>query len=171
MLLAGDDINHTQGGNNNAYCQDNAVCWLDWHHADLAMAEFTGRLCALRQQYPALRHTDWYNGKMRADGYPDIAWLQHNGAAMDEAGWQSRENYCIAIRMGAPGQGDAHCLLLINPQAQPVDFILPTGLWKILLDSANPLLPQYDIGTRIPVPARAIILLAQAWDATDYSPH
>ena len=158
MLLAGDEIGHSQHGNNNAYCQDNPLCWLDWQHADHALAEFTGRLSALRRRYPALRHSHWYSGEAQADGQPDIAWLKHDGSALDEAAWTSRSRYCIGIRLGAdPGGGS--CLLLVNAEAQAVDFMLPAGLWRVLLDSASPALPPQDVSVGMVVPARALLLM------------
>ena len=161
MLLAGDDIAHSQHGNNNAYCQDNPLCWLDWQHADHALAAFTARLIALRRRYPALRHAGWYSGAMQSDGAPDIAWLTHDGAALNEAAWNGKRRYCIAIRLGANAQDDS-CLLLINAEAQAVDFVLPAGVWRMLLNTADPALQACDAGASATVPARALVLLVAA---------
>jgi len=165
MLLAGDDIGHSQHGNNNAYCQDNAVCWLDWQHADHALAAFTARLIALRRRYSALRHARWYSGAVDRDGQPDIAWLTHEGAALDEAAWNSKHRFCIAIWLGADA-GKETCLLLINAEAHTIDFVLPAGAWRMLIDSANPALPECavraGVGASIKVPARAVVLLVAA---------
>jgi glycogen operon protein len=161
MLLAGDDIGHSQHGNNNAYCQDNAVCWLDWQSADFGLAEFTGQLSALRRRYRALRHARWYDGARQADGKPDIMWLRPDGAPLDEASWH--ECGAMGIRLGA-GPAAETCLLLVNPEAQPSDFLLPEGRWQELINSASPASPQRDMNVNgmsgsMVVPAHAVCLL------------
>jgi glycogen debranching enzyme GlgX len=158
MLLAGDDIGHSQGGNNNAYCQDNSVCWLDWQHADRALAAFTARLIGLRRRYPALRHAGWYSGATQHDGQPDLGWATQDGDALDEAAWNARRRACIAIRLGA-GAGEEPCLLLINAEVQSVDFVLPAGSWRVLVDTADPGLPERDVNAGVKVPAHAVVLL------------
>jgi len=156
MLLAGDEISHSQQGNNNAYCQDNSVCWLDWQHADHTMSEFMSRLCALRRRYPALRHTQWYTGDVQTDGYPDISWLAHEGGVMDDAAWNSKQHYCLGIQLGAP-LGVERCLLFVNAEAHDVNFVLPTGTWKMLLNSAIPSQPQIEVHADMMVPAHAVL--------------
>jgi glycogen operon protein len=165
MLLAGDDIGHSQLGNNNAYCQDNAVCWLDWRRADDALAAFTGNLTALRRRYRALRRPSWYSGAVQADGHPDLTWMKADGAVMDEAAW-SDSGRCIGIRMSAEvnGQaGDETCLLLVNAEPQAVDFTLPPGTWRVLMNSAFPDLPPRGASANVEVPAHAVLLLAMPW--------
>jgi len=172
MLLAGDDIGRSQGGNNNAYCQDNAVCWLDWPHADQALSDYTGRLIALRRRHRALRHAGWYSGALQADGQPDIAWLQPDGTAMLDAAWHANGR-CIGIRMSTrssePAAGepadDATCLLLVNAGTKPAEFTLPQGTWCLEIDSALPARPPYDVSGSMEVPAHAVLLLTQAEQA------
>jgi len=166
MLLAGDDIGHTQQGNNNAYCQDNALSWLDWEGADHALAGFIGSLAALRKRYRALRRPGWYSGAPQADGHPDISWLKMDGAAMDDAAWNDGRR-CIGIRMSAQAReraGDETCLLLVNAQPQAVDFTLPAGGWRTLLNSAFPELPPHAAGATVEVPAHALLLLVLPWE-------
>ena len=165
MLLAGDDIGHSQQGNNNAYCQDNAVCWLDWQRADAPLHGFTGCLIALRRRYRALRHPGWFSGAVQADGHPDIAWLRPDGAPMVDADWNATRRR-IAIRMGADvdGQpGDETCLLLVNAEPEAADFALPTGTWRVLLNSAAPTGAPHDADGSATVPAHAVVLLAMPW--------
>jgi glycogen operon protein len=165
MLLAGDDIGHSQLGNNNAYCQDNAVCWLDWQRADHALAAFTGKLTALRRRYRALRRPSWYDGAVQADGHPDITWMKADGGALDQAAW-SDSGHCIGIRMSAEmdGQaGDETCLLLVNAEPQAVAFTLPPGTWRALMNSAFPDLPPHAASAKVEVPAHALLLLAMPW--------
>jgi glycogen operon protein len=160
MLLAGDEIGHSQMGNNNAYCQDNAVCWLDWPRADHALFAFTRELIALRRRYRALRHTAWYDGAAQTDGKPDIGWLKPEGMSMDEAAWRSSAS--IGIRLGADPARET-CLLLFNAHPQPLEFVLPDGRWRTLLNSADPALPsddvKADIRGRMVVPAHAVCML------------
>lgn len=163
MLLAGDDTGHSQHGNNNAYCQDNELCWLDWKHGDHAIAEFTGQLSALRRRYRALRHAGWYSGEAQRDGIPDIVWLGSDGRALDEAAW-SKSCDAIAIRLGAD-RPDATCLLLVNATTQPVNFILHEGSWRAVfnsadsINSASPALPPHEVMGNMVVPAHALLLL------------
>ena len=88
MLLAGDEIGHTQWGNNNAYCQDNDTTWLQWTDADDALAHFVQRLLALRRAQPALRQAQWHSSAVADDGEPDLAWFTPHGQAMSTADWE-----------------------------------------------------------------------------------
>ncbi|MES2933638.1 MAG: glycogen debranching protein GlgX [Pseudomonadota bacterium] len=158
MLLAGDEISHTQHGNNNAYCQDNRLTWLDWARADDGLCAYVQRLIVLRQQYAVLRHANWYEGASDANdtaGYPDIAWLSPAGGSMPVVDWENKDNYCIGIRL--QGSKEA-ALLLINAQAQEADFVLPAGRWRVILDSANPDAAAHEIRAQTVVPARALWL-------------
>ncbi len=156
MLLAGDEIGHTQIGNNNAYCQDNELCWLDWPHSDSDLLDTTRTLISLRRRYPALRHGGWYEGAARAEGEPDIAWLAPDGQPLNEAAWNSPGP--IGIRL-APDPAGETCLLLFNALAQPVDFILPEGRWRTLFDSAGEAAASREASGTTVVPAHAMLLL------------
>jgi glycogen operon protein len=172
MLLAGDDIGHSQQGNNNAYCQDNALSWLDWQKADHWLADFTTRLISVRRRYRALHRGSWYSGAEQADGYPDITWMGATGAPLIGAAWDEGQ-HCISIRMGAPASdesGGEICLVLVNAQAQAVEFVLPRGAWRLLIDSANPVAPPNNVEGSTTVPAHAIMLLVDAL-ADDWAPH
>ena len=165
MLLAGDDIGHSQQGNNNAYCQDNALSWLDWQGADRTLADFTARLIAARRRYRALRRASWYSGAPQADGHPDIMWMQADGAALTDTAWNDGRR-CIGIRMGAPAGdevGAETCLLLVNAHTQAVDFVLPDGSWRVLVDSADPAAEPHEIKGSAAVPAHAAVLLVEVF--------
>ena len=147
MLLAGDDIGHSQHGNNNAYCQDNAITWLDWAGADLPLHAYVARLIALRAAHPALRRDDWRT---------PIAWTAPDGAPLGESGWNDPAGGALGIRTGEPGVDD--CLLLVNPEPQTVVFALPPGRWRLLLDSADPAAQADELSGAASVPARAVWL-------------
>ena len=115
MLLMGDELGRTQQGNNNAYCQDNALSWCDWRQGeaeDAAFLAFVRRLIALRQAHPVLRQTRFLHGRQRtADGIKDVVWLAHNGQEMAESHWHDKHNRCFGLKLGddardaaAPGQ-------------------------------------------------------------------
>nr|WP_082664932.1 glycogen debranching protein GlgX [Burkholderia ambifaria] len=159
MLLAGDEIGHTQHGNNNGYCQDNATSWLDWAHGDHALAEYVGTLLALRKRFGALRHPTWYDGAPRVDGTPDLAWLKPDGTSMAAPDWADRTRRSVGIRLAGADDGDS-CLLLVNAAAEPVEFRLPPGAWRALLNSAEPAAPPRTFDGCVAVPAHAVLLTA-----------
>ena len=150
MLLAGDEIGHTQRGNNNAYCQDNDISWLDWENADDALLASTRTLIALRRRYPSLRHAAWHDEET-------VAWRQPDGSALDEAAW--RTCGAIAIHLHP-------CLLLFNAQAEPVDFTLPAGSWRAEFDSTGTPLPAHKIEGTLSVAPRAVVLLTSSDEPT-----
>ncbi len=149
MLLAGDEIGHTQRGNNNAYCQDNAISWLDWERADAALLVTTRALIALRRRYPALRHTGWLDDAM-------VQWRQPDGSALDAGAWDTCG--ALAIRLH-PNPADETCLLLFNVQPQPVDFVLPDEAWQLVFHSVDDALPARVNRGSLTVPAHAVALL------------
>src|SRR5207249_3694921 len=87
MLLAGDEMGRTQQGNNNGYCQDNEVSWVDWDSADGDLIEFTSALIALRRAHPLFRRRRWFEGRP-IRGVREIAWLRPDGTDMGDADWE-----------------------------------------------------------------------------------
>ena len=142
MLLAGDELGRTQGGNNNAYCQDNATSWLDWEAADTGLIDYTRWLLAFRRAHPVL-----CRDRFLADpGYP--VWFTPAGRAMTDADWQSgRRSVAIYIDgrlapdLDARGQPllDGDLLILLNGAPEPVRFTIPRearrSSWRAELDS------------------------------------
>jgi isoamylase len=158
MLTAGDEIGRSQRGNNNAYCQDNAIAWLDWTAADRELEAFTARLLALRRQLPALRQARWQSDQLRADGHRDVDWRDPAGLEMSAALWHDPQQRCLAVTI-AP-EDAAAVLLIVNPERQAQDCALPTRHWRLLLDSSAPAAPERDIdGAHIEAPAQSLLLL------------
>ena len=162
MLLAGDEGGHTQGGNNNAYCQDNETSWIDWRRAreHAALGACVRRLTALRAELPVLRRRHWLHGRRRSRAFdlPDVGWLDRAGATMDDAAWHGADARFVALQLmgdtGAEiGEGppleppglDApsdSVLVLVNGSTGPVDFPLDgpgvaAGPWDRVFDSAS----------------------------------
>ncbi len=124
MLLGGDELGHTQSGNNNAYCQDNPVTWLDWTQADPSMMEWVSGLVALRRECAALRQGTWLTGHTDRQGCTDVVWLHPEGRSMTEADWHTgRGDHAMAVMLCARGQT---ALLLINPDEDDRRFLWPS---------------------------------------------
>jgi len=137
MLAAGDELGHSQGGNNNPYCQDNAITWIDWSRADASLLDYTAHLIALRKRLLPLGPR-WYTGVADARGLADLAWLRRVGEPMTPEHWDNRMSRIMGAFIGAPGGGGAPLLLMINGRNMDASFRLPPGGWLAELDSANP---------------------------------
>ncbi len=135
MLAAGDELGHTQGGNNNPYCQDNATTWINWARADEALIDFTAYLLALRRR---LRPLDgrWYTGLPDARGRHDLAWLRRTGEPLTAEHWDNRMSRILGAWIGVPGCGGPPLLLIVNGRDQAATFLLPAGDWVAELDTA-----------------------------------
>jgi isoamylase len=146
MLLAGDEFGRTQGGNNNAYCQDNEVSWLDWELASspsgLRLTDYVSRLIKIRHEHPVLRHTEFLHG--RSNPIPDvadIAWFDEGGTTISAEAWNDISQRTLILRrsMRIPEGKVTILSLLLNPEDQPCDFRLPMPHLpgRILMDSAE----------------------------------
>jgi glycogen operon protein len=165
MLAAGDELGHTQRGNNNPYCQDNATTWIDWTRADEALVAFTAALIALRRERLPLG-ADWYSGRPDADGHPDLTWRRADGAPLAEDDWRHLPPHAFGALIGRAGRSPRTLAMLFNPQAQPQSFALPPGRWQALADSAQadgrPAPRGAATEGRIDLDARSVVLLAAA---------
>jgi glycogen operon protein len=140
QLLAGDELGHSQQGNNNAYCQDNPITWLDWAGADRALTRFVAALVRLRQRYPGLRHPQWFRGTPGSSGWPDIEWRTASGGAPVVADWEQPDGRLLVcvITVG-------HChkpprerlMLVLHAGENDTEISLPEGQWRLALDSAS----------------------------------
>ena len=153
QLLAGDELGHSQQGNNNAYCQDNEINWLDWASADEGFVSFVASLIQLRRSHVALRYAHWFTGveprafaAFDAGADPvspvsgvDIAWRKHDGSTLTVSDWEDPGARSFACQIHVPEEDLApteHWLLLFHPGSEPMSFVLPPGRWLHVLDSA-----------------------------------
>ena len=165
MLLAGDELGRTQGGNNNAYCQDNPISWLDWtaiDDPDRDDVAFLQELIELRRRHPILRSPFFLHARVSKDGVKDITWLEPDGQEKTMEQWHDPEQRVLGLMLNSEareledGNGGTLpgeiILLIFNAQAEPVTFVLPAlsrpGVWLTLLDTA-----VADGSTPSPVPA------------------
>jgi isoamylase len=154
MLLAGDELGRSQQGNNNAYCQDSELSWVDWtpSPAQASLLDFTRRLTALRAAHPVFRRRDFFQDRpLRGSRVRDIVWLQPDGSEMSEQAWQQDFARALAVflsgdglrevdRRGRPVRDDSF-LLMFNAAAEGVEFTLPASLVPArgvrLVDTSN----------------------------------
>ncbi|WP_435228900.1 glycogen debranching protein GlgX [Streptomyces sp. Tue6028] len=182
MLVAGDEFGRTQRGNNNAYCQDNEISWVDWSHLDdpgwRALFDLTSRLIALRHEHPVLRRRAFFSGRAHsADGLRDLAWFTARGTEMTERDW-----YAPAATLGMylsgrdiPGRDargvpvvDDSFLAVLHAGDRPVGFVLPGTPWaaryEVVVDTSREEQGEapgveHPAGASITVPARSVLLL------------
>ncbi len=143
MLLAGDELGHSQQGNNNAYCQDNAITWLDWSGRDGDLQRCVQRLLALRAALPALRQPHWLTGEAH-DGITDVRWWHPDGRPMAPEDWHASDDRALLIQL-QDRQGGPAVLLAMNAGAAPRPTVPPPAgddagqlVWQLRFDSSQP---------------------------------
>ena len=176
MILAGDEFGRTQGGNNNAYCQDSDISWLDWDIKDKgrSLIDFTRKLTGLRRKHAILRHSRFLSGELNEGaGFKDLTWLATSGHEMGQGDWNDANVRCIGMLMdgraqatGIKRQGiDATMLLVLNGWQDLVGFTLPEApagtAWSLQIDTNQPDLaeaPTFKPGERYDVTGRSLLL-------------
>jgi len=181
MLQAGDELARTQRGNNNAYCQDNEISWIDWNlnRASEELLEFTCYLVRLNKQHPGLRRRTFFQGRQILGAeVKDVTWFRPDGQEMADADWTPKTAAAFGLRLGGdaidevdrrgrPVRDDT-LLILLNPTWKPVPFVLPvqsgTNRWELLLDTREALPPSRRHstrgGTRYKLEARSLALFS-----------
>jgi isoamylase len=167
MVAAGDELGHTQNGNNNAYCQDNEISWIDWDvdSGDEVFLGFVRRVIALRAEHPVFRRDSFYRGEYAGGPWKDIEWLTREGAKMTPLQWQDPENALLACTLSSENSA-ARYFLALNASEEPVKVVLPKAEatpWKRLLDTSIPdggTATERSVATLI-VSGRSLVLLAQ----------
>jgi glycogen operon protein len=177
MLLHGDELGRTQRGNNNVYCHDDELSWVDWQGArdNDVLIDFTARVTALRAAHPVFRRKRFFQGRpVHGSNIEDIAWLRPDARPMGNEDWDRARAVAIFLNgRGIPDRDalgqqitDDSFLLLVNPHHHQTTFTLPDERygrgWEIALDTADPLLAghrQPRPNGRLRAPARSMLVL------------
>jgi len=181
MIPAGDEFGRTQQGNNNAYCQDNEISWLDWGLDDARkeLLDFVRRIVALRRAHPTFRRQHFFEGRaIHGTGLRDIVWYDPSGAEMSDEQWRAHHARCLGMyfdgaaiaeqdRRGRQVR-DSDFLVMLNASASALQFRLPLphpqARWSLVVDTAR--VPQFASregerlgSTRYPLEARSVVVL------------
>jgi isoamylase len=152
MLLAGDEIGRTQNGNNNSYCQDNEISWVDWNldPRRQSLLEFIRALIQLFHDHPVLRRRHFFQGRsIRGTGAKDLIWFRPDGKEMTEEDWSNAENRCFGLSLSGDALDELDArgnkitddtfLILLNAHHEAVPFTVPgprgRRQWQVVLDT------------------------------------
>jgi len=169
MILSGDELAHTQDGNNNAYCQDNELTWIDWsqQQKNNDQLEFVKKLLCLRRKFPVLRQRQYVHGlhKSRSSDFRDINWLNRAAEAMNDNDWHDHGNRFVALLLCGdagvtdyPDAAEASVLIIINGSDDDVEFALPPmqRQWHLDLTTAQPLLERTQLDANLTASANSV---------------
>jgi isoamylase len=176
MLLGGDEMGRTQQGNNNAYCQDNEIAWVDWAQPDTALQDFTRRLVALRKAHPVFRRRRYLSGTEASE----LRWFTPAGTEMTAADWSDEGARAIGLYLDGSDDPDRAAdgtplldddfLVFVNAWWEPLDFVLPItreqASWRIDVDTYDPAAPgsstaaPQGAGDHVTVGPRSIVVLS-----------
>lgn len=180
MLQGGDEVSRTQGGNNNAYCQDNETTWFDWNldERKQKLLEFTKRIINLRMEHPIFRRRNYFQGRpIRGSNIKDVMWLRSDGQEMSDQDWNSSWVRCFGIFLAGsiPDETDEKgipvhdnsMVLIFNSHHDRITFTMPSYLpsseWKMIINTNDPDLPpgqtQLQGGDYLDILGRSFILL------------
>jgi isoamylase len=187
MLLSGDELSHTQRGNNNVYCQDNELTWLDWDLTPekAAFLEFVKKIVRVWKAQPVFQRRHFFQGRaIRGSGVTDISWFGPDGSDITDDAWDGATASCLGMRLagdiidevderGRPVVGDT-LLVLFNAEPEVTAFVLPSRKeghrWELVLDTARPDAPPGPVPESEPYPLRersvAVLRIQCAADAT-----
>jgi glycogen operon protein len=183
MLVAGDEMGRTQGGNNNAYCQDNEISWVDWSDAreNSFLYHFTSSLAKLRREHPIFHRRRYFQGRpiSGSGGLDDIVWLTPSGEAMSAQDWEAGWAQSLGVFLNGQGIPDPDArgqritddsfLLFFNAHYEPITFTLPGEeygeSWEWAIDTARPMASQVSdedslkAGGELALEARSLVVL------------
>lgn len=182
MIAHGDELGRTQNGNNNAYCQDSPLSWIDWEHADQPLVEFTSALVRLRLNHPTFRRISYFDGKPVERGtdepLPDVAWLLPSGEPMSPQDWGSGFGKSVGMFLNGNGIGgrdlrgepisDDSFLIYFNAGTDKVEMTLPDSeyseAWAAVIDTSGDATDGdlLKAGSTITVEAKSLVVLMQA---------
>ena len=176
MLLAGDEMGRTQQGNNNGYCQDNEISWVDWEHRDEDLLRFAKLLLQLRREHPVFRRRRWFQGRpIRGLDIADIVWLKPDAGVMTEDDWKNGQALSLAIYLNGnqiattDGYGrreqDDSFYLLCNAFYEPLEFRLPDKdfgkVWSRVFETGSSVGRRHRAGDTVTLEGRSLALLRQ----------
>jgi isoamylase len=169
MLLMGDECGRTQNGNNNAYCQDNEVSWLDWKLLESengrSLADFTARLIALRKRFPTLRCAKFLSDTVDvAENLRELSWYDERGVQLSKEDWDNTNGRVLILRhaeKNSSGKVEITAVLL-NADSNTLHFKLPGSYpWRVLIDSGNPSVTEHAIeGDTYEIAGRGAVIMA-----------
>jgi glycogen operon protein len=176
MLLAGDERGHSQGGNNNAYCQDNEITWLDWNldqHQQKQLA-FTQRLLRIRRSIPLLLADRYRHGPGELAADENITWVNANGEHMQDHHWHQQDAGLLGYLLTQTHQTKRQWLVILNAEEKARAFRLPTspsGCWWVLADtekdSGESISESHDSATVIELTAKSVRIFSSQPEHTD----
>ena len=180
MICGGDEVARTQQGNNNAYCQDNAISWTNWDLDDSQkdLLEFVSKLIHLRLEHPVLHRRRFFTGREPGDPddkIPQVEWMDHTGSIMDMEDWSNTHAFSVMIYLNGSDIPEAdwygnqmvdnNFILIFNAHYEPIMFTLPDERygkkWRLVVDTHNPKGPElnYEAGFAITAQSRSVLLL------------
>mgnify|MGYP001481492367 CR=1 FL=1 len=180
MICGGDEVARTQQGNNNAYCQDNAISWTNWDLDDSQkdLLEFVSKLIHLRLEHPVLHRRRFFTGREPGDPddkIPQVEWMDHTGSIMDMEDWSNTDAFSVMIYLNGSDIPEAdwygnqmvdnNFILIFNAHYEPIMFTLPDERygkkWRLVVDTHNPKGPElnYEAGFAITAQSRSFLLL------------
>jgi isoamylase len=176
MLVAGDEFGRTQQGNNNAYCQDNEISWLNWAEADHNLLAFTQKVIQLRKEHPVFRRRKWFQGQpVKGKGLEDITWFLPEGTEMEDENWNHDFARSLGVflnghglhHVGPKGEKiiDDNFYVIFNAHHEPLEYIIPEKLsdkhWEKILDTSEEESTEQTLapGECILVQGRSVVLL------------
>lgn len=169
MLLAGDEFGRSQQGNNNAYCQDNAMSWVDWTAAQgpqgQSLIHYVARLLSLRREFDALQSRRFLHGEELEQGVRDIVWLDEHGEELSPEAWQNPQARALAVLRASVNERGAidMVLMFVNADHDPITFHfpMPRRSWYLVLDSAAEETIARDVhAPNIEVPGHGVLVFA-----------
>jgi isoamylase len=172
LILAGDEAGNSQNGNNNAYCQDNEIGWVDWSGLGRAgddMTALVARLAELRRNFPQLRPRHWVE-RRRPDGSFGVLWLTPQATEMTEEDWKFPDGRFLSYVLGPVEAGNASLYIVLNAAPEPIDFVFPAladgAQWTMVLDTTTDAsdgkAETFAPGAKREAPARAVLAFSGA---------
>jgi glycogen operon protein len=175
MMLGGDELGRTQQGNNNAYCQDNEISWVDWSQPDTQLQDFASRLVSFRKQHPVFRRRRFLAGAEASE----LRWFTPGGTEMTDGDWSDASALAIALYLNGSDDPDRAAdgtplldddfLVLVNAWWEPLEFVLPRtrerAAWQVEVDTYDRTPPAgsaaavRDAGDRVAVRPRSLVVL------------